>query len=137
MTQTGSPDPRNDIVCITSSCPRQLMLPIYLADVCHAAINNFGSLYQSPRTVMAQAIRAILLASATAATLVGRRSINRVSQTARVCPLVCPDGKIAEGEHCVAKCKSPAVASRGATKPTLSKRKQKPAPTPSGHRASV
>src|SRR5262249_54075199 len=25
MTQTGSPDPRNDLVCITSSCPRQLV----------------------------------------------------------------------------------------------------------------
>ena len=30
MTQTGSPDPRNDRVCITSSCPRQLVLPICL-----------------------------------------------------------------------------------------------------------
>jgi hypothetical protein len=30
MTQTGSPDPRNDRICITSSCPRQLVLPIYL-----------------------------------------------------------------------------------------------------------
>ena len=29
MTQTGSPDPRNDRICITSSCPRQLVLPIY------------------------------------------------------------------------------------------------------------
>jgi len=45
----------------------------------HAASNSFGSLYLSPRTMMAQAIRAILLASATAATLVGRRSINRPS----------------------------------------------------------
>jgi peptidoglycan hydrolase-like protein with peptidoglycan-binding domain len=51
-------------------------------------------------------------------------------QTARVCPLVCPDGKIAEGEHCVAVGKSPAVASRGAAKPSPSKREQKPAPTP-------
>ena len=46
----------------------------------HAAINSFGSLYLSLRTMMAQAIRAILLASATAATLVGRHSINRLSQ---------------------------------------------------------
>src|SRR6202158_6154086 len=30
LTQTGSPDPRNDRICITSSCPRQLVLPIYL-----------------------------------------------------------------------------------------------------------
>ena len=50
------------------------------ADPSHAGSNSFGSLYLSPRTMMAQAIRAILLASATAATLVGRRSINRASQ---------------------------------------------------------
>src|ERR1039458_1306721 len=25
MTQTGSPDPQNDLVCITSSCPRQFL----------------------------------------------------------------------------------------------------------------
>jgi hypothetical protein len=42
------------------------------ADPSHAASNSFGSM-------MAQAIRAILLASATAATFVGRRSINRPS----------------------------------------------------------
>src|SRR6266516_4705771 len=29
FTQTGSPDPRNDRICITSSCPRQLVLPRY------------------------------------------------------------------------------------------------------------
>ena len=29
LTQAGSPDPRNDRICITSSCPRQLV-PIYL-----------------------------------------------------------------------------------------------------------
>src|SRR6267142_7105723 len=29
LTQAGSPDPRNDRICITSSCPRQLVLPIY------------------------------------------------------------------------------------------------------------
>src|SRR5262249_18686165 len=27
MTQTGSPAPRNDRICITSSCPRQLVVP--------------------------------------------------------------------------------------------------------------
>ena len=41
------------------------------------ASSNFCSLNRSPRTIMAQAIRAILLASATAATLVGRRPIRR------------------------------------------------------------
>src|SRR3974390_3046915 len=57
MTQAGSPDPRNDRICITSSCPRQLACGLP-----HAASNSFGSLYLSPRTMMAQAIRAILLA---------------------------------------------------------------------------
>ena len=28
MTQTGSPDPRNDRICITSSCPRQLVCSV-------------------------------------------------------------------------------------------------------------
>src|SRR3954469_2761245 len=30
LTQAGSPDPRNNRICITSSCPRQLVLPIHL-----------------------------------------------------------------------------------------------------------
>src|SRR6266511_2173037 len=46
----------------------------------YAAGNNLGSLNRSPRTIMAQAMRAILFASATAATLIGRRSIRRASQ---------------------------------------------------------
>ena len=29
LTQAGSPVPRNDRICITSSCPRQLVLPRY------------------------------------------------------------------------------------------------------------
>jgi hypothetical protein len=41
--------------------------PIGVADLAagsaHAASDNFGSLYLSPRTMMAQAIRAILLAT--------------------------------------------------------------------------
>ena len=49
------------------------------AGVFHAA-SSVGSLYLSLLTMMAQAIRAILLASATAATFVGRRAIIRVSQ---------------------------------------------------------
>jgi hypothetical protein len=39
-----------------------------------------GSLYRSPLAIMAQTIRAILLASAIAAILVGRRASNAVSQ---------------------------------------------------------
>ena len=57
--------------------------PIGMADLPanrpHAASASFGSLYLSPLTIIAQAIRAILFASATAATLVGRRSINLAS----------------------------------------------------------
>ena len=79
MTQAGSPNPRNDPVCIMSSCPRQLILLTYLFNVSHAAIISVGSLYLSPRTIMAQAIRAILLASATAATLIGRVAMRRAS----------------------------------------------------------
>ena len=64
--------------------------PIGIADLAaglfHAASDSFGSLYRSPRTMMAQAILAILLASATAATLVGRRSINRASQGRLLAP---------------------------------------------------
>ena len=55
----------------------------------HAASDSFGSLYLSPWTMMAQAIRAILLASATAATLVGRRSINRPSHGRFCVPCFC------------------------------------------------
>jgi hypothetical protein len=50
----------------------------------YAAGSNRGSLNGSARTIMAQAMRAILLASATAATLIGRRSIIRASQSRRV-----------------------------------------------------
>jgi site-specific recombinase XerC len=42
-----------------------------------AAGNNFGSLNRAPRAIMAQAMRAILLARATAATLIDRRSMRR------------------------------------------------------------
>jgi hypothetical protein len=51
----------------------------------YATGNNPGSLNGSARTIMAQAMRAlILLASATAATLIGRRSMMRASQSRRV-----------------------------------------------------
>ena len=80
LTQAGSPDPRNDRVCITSSCPRQFLMCFLPAVDGYVAGSNFGSLNRSPHTIMAQAMRAILLASATAATLIGRRSIRRASQ---------------------------------------------------------
>ena len=77
MTQTGSPGPRNDRICITSSCPRQLVVPIDLP-AAYADSNSVGSRYLSPRAMIAHAIRAILLAKATAATLVGRRASKAV-----------------------------------------------------------
>jgi len=80
MTQAGSSDPRNDRICITSSCPRQFVERFNPAAYA-AAGSIVGSLNLSPRTVMAQAMRAILLARATAATLTGRRSIRRASQS--------------------------------------------------------
>ena len=58
--------------------------PIVETPVVYAAGSNLGSLNCSPRTIMAQAMRAILLASATAATLIGRRSIICASQRRRV-----------------------------------------------------
>src|ERR1700716_1265055 len=48
-------------------------------DLVYAA-SATGCLYRSPLAIMAQAIRASLLASAMAATLVGRRASNAVSQ---------------------------------------------------------
>jgi hypothetical protein len=54
----------------------------FLSRVGYAATrSNLGSLKRFPRTIKAQAIRAILLASATAATLIGRRSMIRASQS--------------------------------------------------------
>jgi hypothetical protein len=55
----------------------------------YAASNSAGSLYLSPRAMMAQAIRAILLAKATAANLVGRRAINRPSHGCLFVPCFC------------------------------------------------
>jgi len=52
------------------------------------AASATGSLYRSPLAIMAQAIRAILLASAMAATLTGRRANNAVSQGRCLVPLI-------------------------------------------------
>jgi hypothetical protein len=41
----------------------------------YAAGNNFGSLNRSPRTIIAQAMRAILLEVQRSATLIGRRPL--------------------------------------------------------------
>src|ERR1700757_3671818 len=55
---------------ITPDAPRNLVY----------AASATGSLYRSPLAIIAQAILAILLASAMATTLVGRRANNAVSQ---------------------------------------------------------
>jgi hypothetical protein len=79
LTQTGSPDPRNDHLLHYLVMPSPTAGASLSALEAHAARKAAGSLYRSPCTMMAQAIRAILLARATAATLAGRRAINRPS----------------------------------------------------------
>jgi hypothetical protein len=59
--------------------PNLHITPIDQRDLVYVA-RATGCLYRSPLAIMAQAIRAILLASAMAATLVGRRVNNAVSQ---------------------------------------------------------
>src|SRR6267142_3504523 len=80
MARVGCPDRRIDRLCITCCLPSQ---PSHHAgcrrDLVYRA-SATGSLYRAPLAIMAQTIRAILLASAIAATLVGRRASNAVSQ---------------------------------------------------------
>src|SRR4029079_4516384 len=59
--------------------PNLHITPVVRRDLVYAA-SAMGSLYRSPLAIMAQAIRASLLASAMAATLVGRRANSAVSQ---------------------------------------------------------
>src|SRR6476660_2473049 len=59
--------------------PNLHITPVVRRDLVYAA-SAMGSLYRSPLAIMAQAIRASLLASAMAATLVGRRANSTVSQ---------------------------------------------------------
>src|SRR5271169_6033092 len=59
--------------------PNLHITPDVRRDLVHRA-SATGSLYRSPLTIVAQTIRAILLASAMAATLVGRRASSAVSQ---------------------------------------------------------
>ena len=80
MAHVGCPDRRIDRLCITCCSPSQ---PSHHAG-CPARsryrASAMGSLYRSPLAIMAQTIRAILLASAIAATLVGFRASKAVSQ---------------------------------------------------------
>ena len=81
LAQVGCPDRRIDRLCITCCSP----FPTFTSrrgirrDLVYAA-SATGCLYRSPLAIMAQAIRASLLASAMAATLVGFRASNAVSQ---------------------------------------------------------
>src|SRR6266550_4798395 len=59
--------------------PNLHITPVVRRDLVYRA-SATGSLYRSPLTIMAQTIRAILLASAIAATLVGRLASKAVSQ---------------------------------------------------------
>ena len=59
--------------------PNLHITPVARCDLVQAA-SATGSLYRSPLAIIAHAIRAILLASAMAATLAGRRANNAVSQ---------------------------------------------------------
>ena len=58
--------------------PNLHITPVVRRDLTYRA-SATGSLYRSPLAIMAQTIRAILLASAIAATLVGRRASKAVS----------------------------------------------------------
>src|SRR5208283_93784 len=81
LALVGCPDRRIDRFCITCCLP----FPTFTSrrgirrDLVYAA-SATGSLYRSPLAIMAQTIRAILLARAMAATLVGRRTSKAVSQ---------------------------------------------------------
>src|ERR1700686_3417476 len=59
--------------------PNLHITPVVRRDLVYAA-SATGSLYRSPLTIIAQTILASLLASAIAATLVGRRASKAVSQ---------------------------------------------------------
>src|ERR1700733_10014280 len=59
--------------------PNRHITPVVRRDLVYAA-SATGSLYRSSLAIMAQTIRAILLASAMAATFVGRRASKAVSQ---------------------------------------------------------
>ena len=73
LTQVGCPDRRIDRLCNTCCPPSPTFTsrPVARRDFVYRA-SATGSLYRSPLAIMAQTIRAILLASAIAATLVGR-----------------------------------------------------------------
>src|SRR5438552_823241 len=80
LARVDCPDRRIDRLCITCCSPSQPSHHAGYPVRSHYRASAAGSLYRSPLAIMAQAIRAILLASAMAATLVGRRPNNAVRQ---------------------------------------------------------
>jgi hypothetical protein len=84
LAQVGCPDPRIN----RRSHYLAVALPILLARSGSArvhAVCSLGSRYTSPRAMTTQAMRAILLAKATAATFAGRRSSKRQGRCAVPC----------------------------------------------------
>src|SRR5450755_4633575 len=80
MAHVGCPDRRIDRLCISAVRPPDLHItPAVRRDLVYRA-SATGSLYRSPLAIMAQTIRAILLASAMAATLAGFRASKAMSQ---------------------------------------------------------
>src|SRR5471030_1792287 len=67
--------------------PNLHITPVVRRDLVYAA-SATGFLYRSPLAIIAQTIRAILLASAIAATLTGRRANNAVSQGRCLVPVI-------------------------------------------------
>ena len=80
VAHVGCPDRRIDRLCITCCSPSQPSHHAGYPARSRYAASATGFLYRSPLAIIAQAMRASLLASAMAATLVGRRASSAVSQ---------------------------------------------------------
>src|SRR5208282_3213961 len=80
VAHVGCPDRRIDRHCITCCSPSQPSHHAGYPARSRYAASATGFLYRSPLAIIAQAMRASLLASAMAATLVGRRASSAVSQ---------------------------------------------------------
>ena len=80
LAQMGCPDRRIDRLCITCCLPSQLSHHAGCPARSRLRGKRDGFLVALPLAIMAQTMRAILLASAMAAILVGRRANNAVSQ---------------------------------------------------------
>jgi hypothetical protein len=88
VAHVGCPDRRIDRLCITCCSPSNLHITLDTRRDLVQAASATGSLYRLPVAIIAHAILAILLASAIAATLVGRRISNAVSQGRCLVPCI-------------------------------------------------